>query len=54
MIRPRCFAEFPAGLTGGRKGQKRTFSKQQGEYLTMNREPAYVVPTQAGLFACAS
>ena len=43
-----------ADITGGRKGQKRTFSKQQGEYLTMNREPAYVVPAQAGLFACAS
>lgn len=45
---------YASEITGGRKGQKRTFSKQQGEYLTMNREPAYVVPTQAGLFACAS
>jgi hypothetical protein len=38
-------------ITGGRRGQKRTFSKQQAEWLTMNREPAHRVAVQAGLFA---
>ena len=38
-------------ITGGRKGQKRTFSKQQAEWLTMNREPAHRVATQPVLFA---
>jgi hypothetical protein len=42
---------FTAEITAGRKGQKRTFSKQQGEWLTMNREPAHRVAVQAGLFA---
>lgn len=37
-------------ITAGRKGQKRTFSRQQGEWLTMNREPAHRVATQPGLF----
>ncbi len=40
-----------AEISAGRKGQKRTFSKQQGEYLTMNREPDHHVATQRGLFA---
>jgi len=39
-----------ADITAGRKGQKRTFSKQQGEYLTMNRPAAYAIPTQIGMF----
>jgi hypothetical protein len=38
-------------ITAGRKGQKRTFSKQQAEWVTMNREPAHRVATQARLFA---
>ena len=38
-------------ITGGRRGQKRTFSKQQAEWLTMNRAPAHRVAVQAGLFA---
>ena len=38
-------------ITGGRKGQKRTFSKQQAEWVTMNREPAHRVATQPALFA---
>jgi hypothetical protein len=43
-----------ADITGGRKGQKRTFSKQQGEYLTMNRPGRYVVAQQIGLFAVSA
>jgi hypothetical protein len=43
-----------ADITGGRKGQKRTFSKQQGEYLTMNRPGRYVVAQQIGLFAAGA
>jgi hypothetical protein len=38
-------------ITGGRRGQKRTFSKQQAEWLTMNRAPSHRVAVQAGLFA---
>jgi hypothetical protein len=38
-------------ITAGRKGQKRTFSKQQAEWLTMNRAPSHRVAVQAGLFA---
>ena len=38
-------------ITAGRKGQKRVFSKQQAEWLTMNRAPAHRVAVQAGLFA---
>ena len=38
-------------ITGGRRGQKRTFSRQQAEWLTMNRAPAHRVAVQAGLFA---
>jgi len=40
-------------LTGGRKGQKRTFARVATEALTMNRKPRYVVPEQAALFAIA-
>lgn len=40
-----------AEISAGRKGQKRTFSKQQGEFVTMNQEPAHRVAVQAGLFA---
>jgi hypothetical protein len=38
-------------ITGGRRGAKRTFSKQQAEWLTMNRAPAHRVAVQAGHFA---
>jgi len=44
---------YSADITGGRKGQKRTFSKQQREILTMNRPGAYVVAQQVGLFGGA-
>ena len=33
-----------------RRGAKRTFSKQQDEWLTLNRPPQYVPPKQQGLF----
>jgi hypothetical protein len=32
---------FHVRIDGERKGQKRTFSKQQAEYLTLNREPVW-------------
>ena len=38
-------------ITSARQGQKRTFSKQQAEWLTISREPAHVPATQADLFA---
>lgn len=38
-------------ITAGRKGQKRTFSKQQQEWITMNREPAHRVAVQSSMFA---
>jgi hypothetical protein len=41
---------YVADLTAGRKGQKRTFSKQQREYLTMTGQPRYVIPEQVGMF----
>jgi hypothetical protein len=37
-------------IDGERVGQKRTFSKQQAEWLTMNRAPAWVPSVQQGLF----
>ena len=37
-------------ITGERIGQKRTFSKQQREYLTMNRPPAWRPAVQSTLF----
>ena len=41
-------------ITAGRKGQNRTFSKQQAEWVTMNREPAHRVATQPALFAVSA
>ena len=38
-------------ITGERKGQKRTFSKQQREYLTISRDPAWRPSVQGQLFA---
>ena len=38
-------------ITSTRVGQKRTFSKQKREWLTMNRPPAWVPAVQQGLFA---
>ena len=40
-------------ITGERKGQRRTFSKQQSEWVTMNRPPAWVPSVQAPLFGAA-
>lgn len=37
-------------ITGERKGQKRTFSKQQREYLTISRDPAWRPSVQGQLF----
>ena len=37
-------------ITGCRKGQKRTFSRQQAEWLTLNRAPAWTPADQLGLF----
>ena len=37
-------------ITSTRVGQKRTFSKQKREWLTMNRPPAWVPPVQESLF----
>ena len=37
-------------IDGERKGAKRTWSKQQAEYLTMNREPAHRPAIQVGLW----
>jgi hypothetical protein len=37
-------------ITGERVGQKRTFSKQQREWLTMSRPPAWKPSEQIGLF----
>lgn len=37
-------------ITGGRLGQKRTFSKQQQEVITMNRPAVYVVPVQISMY----
>lgn len=37
-------------IDGERSGQKRTFSKQQAEWVTLNRAPAWVPPVQARLF----
>jgi len=39
-------------ITGERVGQKRTFSKQQREWLTMSRPPAWKPSIQGKLFAC--
>ena len=37
-------------ITGERIGQARTFSKQKREWVTLNRPPAWVPPTQGRLF----
>lgn len=37
-------------ITNQRAGQKRTFSKQQAEHVTLNRPPAWVPPVQGRLF----
>jgi hypothetical protein len=37
-------------IDGERVGQKRTFSKQQAEWLTLNRAPAWRPSVQGGLF----
>jgi len=37
-------------ITGERKGQRRTFSRQQREWLTVNRPPAWVPSVQGSLF----
>jgi len=39
-------------ITGERKGQKRTFSKQQAEWLTLSHPPKWRPSVQQGLFAC--
>jgi len=38
-------------IDGERQGQKRTFSRQQAEWLTLSHPPAWRPPVQAGLFA---
>lgn len=38
-------------LTAAHHGQPRTFTRSRGEYLTMNRPPARIVPLQPDLFA---
>ena len=49
---PELMAEgwYAVEITGERKGQKRTFSKQQREWLTMSRPPAWRPSEQMGLF----
>ena len=37
-------------IDGERKGQKRTFSRQQAEWLTLSRPPAWTPSEQCGLF----
>ena len=37
-------------ITGARVGQRRTFSKQSAEWLTMNREPVEVPAVQREMF----
>ena len=37
-------------IDGERKGQKRTFSKQQAEWLTMSEPPKWKPSVQMGLF----
>ena len=39
-------------ITNERKGQKRTFSKQQAEWLTLSDPPKWRPSVQQGLFAC--
>jgi hypothetical protein len=41
---------YATRIDHARKGHKRTFSKQQAEWVTTNREPVHKPPAQAGLF----
>ena len=52
---PELVAEgwYSVRIDGERMGQKRTFSKQQAEWLTMNRPPAWTPSVQAALFGGA-
>ena len=49
---PELVAEgwYSVDITNQRAGQKRTFSKQQAEHVTLNRPPAWVPPVQGRLF----
>lgn len=49
---PELVAEgwYSVDITNQRAGQKRTFSKQQHEHVTLNRAPAWVPPVQGSLF----
>lgn len=49
---PELVAEgwYSVDITNQRAGQKRTFSKQQHEHVTLNRAPAWVPPVQGRLF----
>ena len=40
-------------IDGERRGQKRTFSVQQSEWVTMNRQPSHLPGQQQGLFGGA-
>ena len=40
-------------ITEGRVGSKRTFSAQKNEWITMNRTPAFKIPTQCNLFGAS-
>jgi hypothetical protein len=40
-------------ITEGRVGQKRTFSAQKREYLTLNRTPGFKIATQSTLFGAS-
>lgn len=44
---------FEVDITGERRGQKRTFSRQQREVVTLNRSPAWRPSVQATLFGAA-
>jgi 3D (Asp-Asp-Asp) domain-containing protein len=44
---------FEVDITGERRGQKRTFSRQQREVVTLNRPPAWRPSVQATLFGAA-
>lgn len=41
---------YATEITEGRIGQKRTFSKQKREFVTMNRVPQFEISEQVGLF----
>jgi hypothetical protein len=43
---------YTVEITGERKGSKRTFSKQQAEWLTLSHPPRWRPSVQQGLFAC--